>query len=523
MSARTKQEQRKKDFKKGISLEDSRRKREDSSFELRKSKREELQQKRRNFDSAGEASDDNKTVTTAALSSLANYVAQLNSESPDAVQEACVYIRKLLSIEHQPPIQATIDAGVVPRLVQLLGATQKPTIQFEAAWALTNIASGTSDQTQAVVEHGAVPVFIELLNSGSSDDELRDQAVWALGNIAGDSARLRDLCLHNGMMPAVLSVLAAGGKASLLRNATWSISNLCRAKPQPAFATVATALPTLRQLLDASDPEIVVDACWALSYLSDGSNETIQVVINSGVVPKVLEHLKSGSHNVQTPALRTIGNIITGSDEQTQFVINLGVLPLLSNLLRSARKALRKEAAWTLSNITAGNVAQCQQVIDHGLMAPLIALLQGSEFDVRKEAAYAISNAVLFKQAPQISHIVAAGAVPAMCELLVIKDVKMINIVLEFVDCVLATGLAVTKGMPHKPNPYCTVFEEAGAVELIEELQQHENVEIYEKVVKILETYFAAEEIDENTPVNLNNPQQYAFGFGSTQPTTFAF
>ena len=52
-------------------------------------------------------------------------------------------------------------------------------------------------------------------------------------------------------------------------------------------------LPALAYLLDTSDKEVLSDACWALSYLTDGSTDRIQAVINVGTVPKLVGLLGS--------------------------------------------------------------------------------------------------------------------------------------------------------------------------------------------------------------------------------------
>jgi len=83
-----------------------------------------------------------------------------------------------------------IDANLVPRFIGMLARDDHPKLQFEAAWCLTNVASGDHEHVQILISKGTVEAFVKLLSS--SHIEVIEQAIWGLGNLAGDNPKIRD-------------------------------------------------------------------------------------------------------------------------------------------------------------------------------------------------------------------------------------------------------------------------------------------------------------------------------------------
>jgi hypothetical protein len=53
------------------------------------------------------------------------------------------------------------------------------------------------------------------------------------------------------------------------------------------------ALPVLCQLVkEHEDKDILTDCCWTLSYISDGSGKKINVLIEQGVIPRLVQLLE---------------------------------------------------------------------------------------------------------------------------------------------------------------------------------------------------------------------------------------
>ncbi|CAK9074917.1 unnamed protein product [Durusdinium trenchii] len=354
------------------------------------------------------------------------------SSSREHQIDAATHYRKILSIERDPPIDTVLETGIGPRLLELCQVDESPQLQFETLWAICNIVSGSQDQTTAMVQLDAVSIITKVLTESKNFDVL-EQGVWALGNIAGDSVPHRNHCFDAGALPIVLQILDSTTKISCARNAVWTVSNFCRGKPAPDLVELIPVIPVIaRYLRESQDQEVICDALWCMSYISDGPNANIQAVIDSGICNRLVELLAHAATLVQTPALRTVANLVTGDDAQTDAILACNPYDAMLSLLKSQKNKIRQECCWMISNICAGTLSQIHQVHDKGLLSALNTLAKDTEFSVRKEVAFAFSNAS--EKEEMARTLIESGSMQAIQEMMRTQhDERIQNLCITFI------------------------------------------------------------------------------------------
>lgn len=430
----------------------------------------------------------------------------LRSDQADVQLEATKKFRQLLSVERDALVQDVLDRDIVPQLLHFLKQNGHAALQVEALWALTNIAAGATEHTHMLLKNDAVPTLVSLLSS--THQEVLEQAVWVLGNIAGDGTPARDKVLEAQVLTPLLQCMQDVKKTSLLRIATWTLSNLCDGQPRPDL-NVHAVLATLRSVLQSEDTEVLSHACWALSHLCDGPSPHIEAVVEAEVCPRLVQLLPNKSWRVVKPALRTVGNIVCAEDEQdyTQQIIECGAVPCLKELISHNNRDIQKEACWTLSNIAAGTIDQIQQVLESGSIPTLVKLASkdaDTDPDVKIEACWVLLNATSCGSDSQIEHLVREGCVAVLCNLL--QDNSMVMMALEGLEKILQVGEETTT-LPSTgtAGPPLNASKDDAAVaaarqddahsilltaDKIQDLQKNRNAQIAKRATRMWKQYF---------------------------------
>jgi hypothetical protein len=108
------------------------------------------------------------------------------------------------------------------------------------------------------------------------------------------------------------------------------------------------------------------------------------------------------------------------------------------------------------------------------------------------------------------------GCIKPLCDLLICPDPRIVTVCLDGLENILKVGEAEKNlGSTGNANLYTQMIEDVEGLEKIENLQSHDNNEIYEKAVKILETY-CVEDGDDLEAFPPGDASQSGFQFDGT-------
>jgi importin subunit alpha-6/7 len=108
--------------------------------------------------------------------------------------------------------------------------------------------------------------------------------------MVADNCELRDRFINEGVIPKIANILDNALPGTLLvRNGSYTLSNLCRGSPPPIFLKIQRALSSLAKILIENDNEdIILDVSRAFCYISDQGGETIPFILETGCLPRLV-------------------------------------------------------------------------------------------------------------------------------------------------------------------------------------------------------------------------------------------
>lgn len=105
--------------------------------------------------------------------------------------------------------------------------------------------------------------------------------------------------LKSGGLDNLQRLVMGTSNRNIIKHGTWAMSNLCRGKmiilgkPLPDYQYTYVAVPALVKVMcEETDPEILVDSLWALSYLTDGDEERVDKILSLNILFGLVKNLE---------------------------------------------------------------------------------------------------------------------------------------------------------------------------------------------------------------------------------------
>lgn len=229
-----------------------------------------------------------------------------------------------------------------------------------------------------------------------------------------------DEVIQSGVMPRLAELLKRSDCATLQFEVAWVLTNIGSGNSRQTKTIVETgAADIFIKLLDSPHPEVKEQAVWALGNVAGDCPECRDYLLNSGVMPPLLNLLRNSETKVALTrnAVWTLSNLCRGKQPSVDFNQVKDSLPVLAKLLGHSDEEVLSDSCWALSYLCDGPNEKIQAVLDAGVARRLVELLMHESNPVVSAAIRAVGNIVTGED-HQTQIIVNCGALPFLKELL---------------------------------------------------------------------------------------------------------
>lgn len=206
-----------------------------------------------------------------------------------------------------------LGTDIVPKVITYLSC-QDPTKQMPALRAVGNILTGTHEQTQAVLNMGALQPLFNLVSSNKRT--LRKEACWAISNIAAGTPEQIQLLLTNEGMKVLYEILL-GRNATNSAAQTGATNAASEAnfdlKKEIAWVFANISSCCNEQQLKTMDPKIMISALCANLKIKEAKLIALSLL----GIKRVLDLYDDNNENAVADYVDEIGGVEMIEDLQS--------------------------------------------------------------------------------------------------------------------------------------------------------------------------------------------------------------
>ncbi|CAI7852381.1 unnamed protein product [Closterium sp. NIES-54] len=218
-------------------------------------------------------------------------------------------ITALLNLSIHPKSRALMPfLGVIPHLIRVAGSAESMSARETAAATLFSLSAEDENKVM-MIDEGAVPPLLELLNESACSEQGRRDACKALFNLSMLNSKRQEL-IDAGAVPSLLGLLS-----------------------EPASALAEKAMAALSNLASEADGRAAI-----MEDEDDGLGALVEV-------------LETGTLRGREFAVAALWQIASNNEEHRRLILGEALLPSVNGLLQTGTPRAKDKAKLLLANL----------------------------------------------------------------------------------------------------------------------------------------------------------------------------